>query len=293
VHPVSRRAFLQAGAGLAGAAALAACSGGGNSKAQTLTNDPVNGFGIAVGTAQALSGVDQRIVVGLFEKGKTVTGDRQVRLSFAPDVLHTTFAPSQIATFHGDGIPTKAYYEVVHRFDQPGPWFVKAEMAGGKVTATKFDVVDPALSRVPVPGRPMPKVASPTTVNAMGVSPLCTRQPAQCGFHQMSIDAALATGKPTAVLFATPALCESRTCGPVLEVLSASAPGYAGKVQIIHVEVWTDLQAQTHVPAFTAYGLDFEPMLFVADGRGVVRVRLDGPYDTADLRAALNSVVTS
>jgi len=292
VTAITRRTFLRAGAGVAGAAVLAGC-GGGSSKAkgQSFTNDPVKGFGIAIGTAQALAGVDQRIVVGLFEKGQTVTGDKVVRLSFAPDLLHTTFEPAQVAAFHGDGIPTKPYYEVVHRFSQPGTWIVKAEMAGGKVTATKFPVIDPAQSKVPVPGQPMLKVASPTTADPMGVSPLCTRQPAPCPFHQLSLDTALGNGKPTAVLFATPALCESRTCGPVLEVLMATAPAFTGKVQLIHVEVWTDLQAQKHVPAFEAYGLDFEPILFLADGKGTMRERLDGPYDTVDARAALTRLL--
>jgi hypothetical protein len=293
----SRREFLQAGAGLAGAAALAAC-GGGKKGASTgsdnekLTNDPTNGLGIFVGTAQALTGVDQRMTFGIFDKGQPVTGDRSVSVSFAPDVAPPRFGPAQQATFHGDGIPTKPYYETTYRFDHAGNWIVKAHL-GARLAANRFTVIDPAQTKVPVPGTPMIKTPTPTVTNAMGVNPLCTRQPAPCAFHQTSLDTALTTGKPTAVLFATPALCSSRTCGPVLEVLSANASTFAGRVQIIHVEIFTDLQGQTRVPAVQAYGLDFEPILFLADAKGTVRERLDGPYDSADLRAAVNRLLTA
>lgn len=61
-------------------------------------------------------------------------------------------------------------------------------------------------------------VPTPTIADARGTNPICTRQP-QCPFHNVSLDAALKERRPLVVLFATPARCQTDTCGPVLDVL--------------------------------------------------------------------------
>lgn len=291
-HVVSRRGVLAAGLGLSAAAVTAACGGGkSGSGSGKLTNDPEGGLGVFPGTAQPLAGVDQRITVGVVEKGKPVSGNRKVMLSFAPNVKTGRFGAPQAATFHDDGIPSKPYYAVHTRFDHPGEWVVKAEVDGRRAGNVLPTVEDPAKTPVPVPGRPMISVPSPTVADAMGVNPICTRQPA-CPLHQVSLDKELAQHRPLAVLFATPALCTSRTCGPVLEVLLTQAPAFADRIGFIHVEVWTDLQAQHNVPAFAAYHLTFEPILFLAGADGSVKDRLDGPFDIQECREALTKLAT-
>ena len=46
--------------------------------------------------------------------------------------------------------------------------------------------------------------------------PLCTQDP-QCPLHSVSLDQVLGSGKPVAVMFATPARCQTQYCGPVLD----------------------------------------------------------------------------
>ena len=46
--------------------------------------------------------------------------------------------------------------------------------------------------------------------------------------------------KPVALLFATPQLCQSRVCGPVVDVGSQLKSRYGDHVEFIHQEVYVD-----------------------------------------------------
>jgi hypothetical protein len=163
---------------------------------------------------------------------------------------------------------------------------------GGKTLTAPLQVVDPSAVQVPVPGRPMVRVATPTVADGRGVNPVCTRQPA-CPLHDVSLDAALDEHRPLAVLFSTPALCQSRLCGPVLDRLLEQRDAFGSKVRFLHVEIYTDLGGKTLVPAVEAYHLEGEPFLFLAGADGVVRERLDNAYDRGELRGALDRLVAA
>ena len=79
----------------------------------------------------------------------------------------------------------------------------------------------------------------------MGVNPICTRSEGTCPFHAQSLDTLVGNGKPTIVLLATPALCQSATCGPVLDILMAEVAPVASKLNVVHVEVFTDNTGKT------------------------------------------------
>jgi hypothetical protein len=124
-----------------------------------------------------------------------------------------------------------------------------------------------------------------------GVDPICTRDP-QCPFHDVSLDAALGEKRPVAAIFSTPALCQSRVCGPVLDVLVKEADAFKDRIRFVHVEVYRSMKVDFNdpnalAPGMQAYHLTFEPVLFLAGADGVVRERLDGPYDALECRDAL------
>jgi hypothetical protein len=80
-------------------------------------------------------------------------------------------------------------------------------------------------------------------------------------------------------------------CGPVLEVLLRETPAVAERVRLVHVEVYRSLKDTVTAADLTdgmrAYNLSFEPVLFLAGRDGVVRERLDGPFDRSEAREAL------
>ena len=145
---------------------------------------------------------------------------------------------------------------------------------------------DPADVAIPRVGAPLPPFDTPTVDDGRGVNPICTRDPA-CPLHDITLTQALREGKPVAYLIGTPAYCQTAVCGPVLDLLLKEQPNRPGMV-MLHAEVYTDDTIETVAPAVTAYHLNFEPALFVADARGTIVARLDSIYDTKELTAALD-----
>jgi hypothetical protein len=287
---ISRRAFL---AGAVGAVGAAACSSGKSRAAGSVISvapktGGANQLNLLVTTALIVSGVDQRVGFVLMGQQDFVVPSGPVTLQFGLDVKH--LGPPSPATVHNDAGPAPAYLTIVGRFPNPGSYWARVSYQG-KTADAPIQVVAPAATKIPIAGRPMISVPTPTVVDHRGLNPICTRSPA-CPWHTISLDDALAAHKPIALLFATPALCQTATCGPVLDQLLTFKTTYESDVTFIHSEIYTDLTAKANAPAVLAYHLDSEPMLFVAGADGVVQTRIDGLFGHAEALAALAQVTT-
>ena len=58
------------------------------------------------------------------------------------------------------------------------------------------------------------------------------------------------------LLFATPALCQSRVCGPVVDIAEQVKAGYGGDAEFIHMEIYNDNELDK---GFRAAGARVEP----------------------------------
>ena len=99
--------------------------------------------------------------------------------------------------------------------------------------------------------------------------------------------------KPVVLLFATPALCQSRVCGPVVDVAEQVKAEYGDEVAFIHQEIYVDNVPgpENLRPQVKAYGLFTEPWLFVIDEHGKVATRIEGAFSVAELESALEPLV--
>ena len=291
--PVGRRAFLVGGAAFL---AAAACGGGDSeegdrpaiSVTSTKANDELN---LLVASVPVLATApDQRVALMVLQGQDPVAADTPVEVLFGQvqgQSVGQTIGPFP-AERHGDGL-TRPYHLVRATFPVPGNYAIQATV-GGKQALAALEAVDPAKDQAPKVGQPLLATKTPTTADPMGVNPLCTATPA-CPLHDASLDAALAEMKPVAVLFGTPAFCETDTCGPVLDILIDEMKPYADRMRFIHVEIYTDRTLKATTAPVQAYKLPGEPFLFLAGADGVVRERIAGPYDRAELRAALAKTV--
>jgi hypothetical protein len=265
---LTRRAFLAGSGGLLVAATTEATTGfaiGDDARLEwgLLTIDPYASpqpqrFGFSLSTRE-----------GGFASGPKA----EVAFAFGPRARPR--GPYIPATLHAKGLPRKrGIYTVDAAFPQPGVWQATVRVNGRRITHA-FQVQDQA--QAPTPGSPAPRVPTPSVTDAMGVNPICTRN-SPCPLHQQSLSDVIAGGKPVAVMFATPALCESRYCGPVLDDLLQHVAEFQDRVAFVHVEIYTSLDGRETLPAVQAWGLPGEPWLFGVDAAGNVVSRLDGAF---------------
>ena len=183
------------------------------------------------------------------------------------------------------------FYGAQVELPQAGNWMVAAslELNGSRAVGRgAVPVVDDAPAAVGSKARP---VRTPVATTAAGRKKICTREPVACPLHGVSLDDALRAGRPTVVNFATPLLCSSRMCGPVVDEQMVVAAKLGRRASFIHVEIYPDRDPAKPAPALTAYGFTTEPWLLVVDRGGVIRARFEGPVTAAQIEAALRPLL--
>jgi len=154
--------------------------------------------------------------------------------------------------------------------------------AGGKQyqhLRTRFFVSEK--SNVPAVGSAVPHTTQPTTRDVKDVSEIDSSMPPRPELHSMTVAAAIDSKQPTVVAWATPAFCQTRFCGPVIdEVVAPLAKEYAGKANFIHIEPYRLADARQGrlipIPEMAQWGLASEPYIFVVDAKGNVAAQFEG-----------------
>jgi hypothetical protein len=285
---VSRRAFLAAGGGVVLAAAAGSSVAAGAAAAAPM-GDSKKLSALLLASDLYASPDPQRIAFALAEGPKYASGPpaklaygRTRKLGAAVD-----------AVLHSRGLPKRrGIYTAEVTLPQAGPWrgVVQIRKGGKRQNASlAFQVQEQA--KAPVAGTPAPRAASPTTANPLGVDPICTRNP-PCPLHGVSLDAVVGAGKPVAVMLATPALCQSRYCGPVLDDLLTLTDQYQDRITFVHSEIYTNLSGNETTSTVQAWGIETEPWLFGVDATGNVVARLDGAFGHDEQQQLLEKLVS-
>ena len=179
--------------------------------------------------------------------------------------------------------------------EQPGKWSFAALVKEGDgfsgsliATPSLVGEFDPVAV-----GEKAPVVSTLTTDDVADVAEIDTRVPAST-MHDEDLADVLGE-KPVVLSFATPALCQSRICGPVVDVAEQVKRDVAGEdVAFIHQEIYVDNDIQKGSrPQVEAYRLPSEPWLYVIDRDGKVSTVIEGAYSVEELRAAVDKVTAS
>jgi hypothetical protein len=144
---------------------------------------------------------------------------------------------------------------------------------------------------VPRPGERPPLIHTPTEADVGGdLEQIDTRVPPS---SQHESDFAEVVGKePVVLTFATPRLCQSRVCGPVVDVVEQIKGEYGEKAEFIHMEVFVDNEVQKgYRPQLEAFRLPTEPWVFTIDASGRIAARLEGAFSPRELEAAVEKAL--
>jgi hypothetical protein len=248
---------------------------------------------------------ENRFGFGVFTVSRQQVSDAQVAIYAAPRSGGKSIGPyparieslevkSQFEsqTTSQDPDSAKVVYVTDINLDRNGGWDLIAMFRGqGGYTATRLPSIKVGgFGDVPAVGDRAPSVHTPTVADAGGdVGKIDTRSPHD-DMHE--VDFADIVGKePVVLVFATPALCQSRVCGPVVDVAAQVEQESGSGVAFIHNEVFNDNNASAGLrPQMRAFGLDTEPWLFVIDRNGIVRTRIEGAYAVPELERAVRAV---
>ena len=157
---------------------------------------------------------------------------------------------------------------------------------GGTPDGAGVQIMDPSTVSIPLIGSTLPGFDTPTVSNSRGIDPLCTRNPEPCPLHDITLNEALALGKPIAYLVGTPAHCQTGTCAPALDALLSLREQVGDKITMLHAEIYTDDTATVVAPAVEALNMTYEPALFITDANGTVVERFDAIFDEAEITEA-------
>jgi hypothetical protein len=145
---------------------------------------------------------------------------------------------------------------------------------------------------VPRVGSQAPVIHTPTAQDVGGAaSKITTRIPPDT---QNEVDYADVLGKePILLLFATPKFCQSRVCGPVVDVAEQAKAKFGKQARFIHMEIYNDTDPSdlTVLPQVRAFHLPSEPWLFAIDSEGVVKAAIEGGFGTELMDEAVEKAV--
>lgn len=177
-------------------------------------------------------------------------------------------------------------------FPSNGEWRIAALIKqGDEVAATLLPSASVGeFKGVPKVGKKAPKINTPTAEDAGGdLAKITTRLPPDT---QNRVDYADALGKePIVLLFATPQFCQSRVCGPVVDVAEQVKEQYGDRAAFIHMEIYNENDPSKGVrPQVRAFRLPSEPWLFAIDRQGVVRAEVEGAFGVDELTSVVEEV---
>jgi hypothetical protein len=144
---------------------------------------------------------------------------------------------------------------------------------------------------VPRVGDRPPAIHTPTEADVGGdLEQIDTRVPPS---SQHESDFADVVGKePVVLTFATPRLCQSRVCGPVVDVVEQVKADYEDEAEFIHMEVYAGNDIRKgYRPQLRAFRLPTEPWVFAISADGRVAARLEGAFSARELEAAVKKAV--
>ena len=243
-----------------------------------------------------------RFAFGVFELDGTPVDDAEVALYFAKSPTTPVEGPLPATVrsletkpaYRAQGADApgepKSYYVVDEvRFDRSGPWLAIAVVLGDEgPESTRLP--SPVVGKFPLVvavGQKAPVISTPTAESVGGnLAKIDTRQPPST-MHENDFKDVVGT-KPAVIVFATPAFCQSRVCGPVVDAAEQVKDEVGDGVEFIHMEIYEDNDPNKGFrPQVRAFGLPTEPWVFLVGKDGRIEERLEGAFGVEELRDAV------
>jgi hypothetical protein len=158
---------------------------------------------------------------------------------------------------------------------RPAALIKEGDELGGKVLPG-FEPGE--FTEVPRVGDRPPQIHTPTAQDVGGdLAKITTRVPPDT---LNKVDFAEVLGKePIVLLFATPQFCQSRVCGPVVDVAREAQQKFGGQASFIHMEIYNENDPGEGVrEQVRQFHLPSEPWLFTINREGRISAAVEGAF---------------
>jgi hypothetical protein len=252
----------------------------------------------------------ERLLVGIRASDGAVLGgpDTPVVLEVSPVDAPDAEQQSVAAEFSWIVPDATGLYRGTFEFDRAGVWqVVVVPESGPPLEPALFSVLEPSCADPDAAERGLPTcsvqvgedapiVASPT-LDDNPIETITTDPDPDPRLYELSLDTAITNGRPTVVVFATPAFCQTAACGPLVDVVQEAIDDHP-EADFVHVEVYTGFREEGFdpsdpdrlAPAIIEYRLVNEPWVYVVGPDGVVESRFEGVMDREELEEALGAL---
>ena len=175
--------------------------------------------------------------------------------------------------------------------DKPGTYWVLAEPVGGRKIQAVGNIVVKPETEAPDVGEAAFPSDTPTLANST-LKELTTSTKPDPALYRISVADAIKAKKPFVVVFATPKYCTSRTCGPVVDVVSAVRRKHKDSgIDFIHAEIYKDNDPTKGENTWVReWKLPSEPWTFLVGSDGTVKARFEGTVSVDELDAAVDKL---
>jgi hypothetical protein len=243
-------------------------------------------------------GPPQRVPIGILDHNTPVSDATVHVRSFTLKDNTGTYKGESDAPFKGEGLQGAGTYVAHLTFDAVADWGIEvsASRPNGQHAVLRLSLPQVAASPT-VPGLGQPALASHNlrAKDVPDLSYIDSGTPPD-DMHQLSIADAIAKHQPALVVFASPALCVSRVCGPQVQAVQTLEPSYRDRLAFIHVEPYQlkPIPSREKInPVVTEWRLQSEPWIFLIDGKGIIRARFEGPTATDEVKTAIDQLLAS
>ena len=243
-----------------------------------------------------------RLVFGLLdaETQQITVPEVEVSLVLPGDASISGPQPAGKAHFRQWPLGGLGVYTMQVDFDQTGIWGLEVSIPGAEndVAVARANLEVKRTSLTPPLGSAAPASNNRTSRDVGSLEELTTARPPDPDLYSMTIAEALASDKPTVVVFATPAFCTTATCGPQIEEITSLKDRYSERANFIHVEIFEnpleiqgDLSKGVVAPAVEEWGLPSEPWTFVVDRQGLVAAKYEAFTTAEEIEEGIEAVL--
>lgn len=282
---------------LTGALLLTACGAAASPDTGVATSSTASSLQAQIVATELVTGPKQRIPIGITDHNTPVSDATVHVRAFILQSSNTAVLKGESdAPFKGEGLQGGGVYVAHVDLVSAGDWGLEITASRPNGAQLKQNLAFSVIAAPVVPG--VGQAALPSRSPTISEQPDATyidsgRPPND--MHQVSIAQAIQAHRPTLVVFASPAFCTSRACGPEVSAVQSLEPAYRDRLTFIHIEIYTDFKPDPSkrkiAPTVTEWRLQSEPWIFLIDSSGIIRTRFEGPTASDEIKAAIDTLL--